>query len=416
MGRRPNGAVKQTASGTWRAEVPAGVGSKKRFTRTFDTIDQAEHWRDEQITRLSCRKVAPAAAKGRNSRSHVSNKSDLLSISEVAKIWLEYYFVTLNRGKHSRHISATENRDQCIEFCDLMGCHTGEDVTSDGLTQFHTWLADTRTDTVGVSKPKGKRPFKNGIGYCNQVIRSKHHDIQRMLTHGALHCGWTWQLGVIRDATARVDQNLQAEVREAITWKQIVQLAKELHPINQMRLWLLRVFGLRIAKSHGILLEDIYYVGKEMQINTRRHGGGFYVSDSESGEYIPVERIDNTKTPEGFRNLIVPKQMKALIETFISVFHSDFVNPASGKQPFILGLQKMEAPKISIFYSALQVAAAEHKINLAHFMEFHLEITTHDFRKSLNTDFIALDVNKDHRCLWLGQRLGDSVNEISYVM
>jgi integrase len=391
MGRHLKGTVQRTESGSWRASVPAAHGSKARTTRTFRSKGEASAWRKSAIGALSGRPVTapvpisaepgrlsvleiptptaiqPAQGESDQQGSDFADSIGLSSLEQVSAKWLDLHFRRHNKGGISREEAARDNLKQFLSYARSLGWTSGLDVTYDEFTAFFEFLVDMREapESMRIFTDRGPR-FKNGRGYAAMTVRNKKQDIVRALKHGRITGVWKLGLELEDIDLPRAFTGPDQGKGRAITWAESALIASELHPVHQVTLWLLRIFGLRISEVYGILLKDIELSAHGMTIAIRRQGGGGQFERDDDGNPEEVITRDGLKTAFSRRVLVVPAPLVPLIDTVIDIFHRDSDGAVNENQPLIPGLQVIDQPKKAGFTNALKVAAGLHRIDIGH--------------------------------------------------
>lgn len=190
-------------------------------------------------------------------------------------------------------------------------------------------------------------------------------------------------------------------------------LARHLHIVHQLTMWLMRLCGLRISETFGILVGDVLDLGRSMAISIQRQGGRAFLTRDEHGNVETRTSVHRTKTGQSVRVIVVPEPVAELVRVVIRAFHTD---PATGEVDLaarlLPGAKDPNASGQAAYRSAFAAAIASAGLDDA-----DVECTAHDLRAALLTDLAWTDdLDELARKRYAGHRAGDDVHHRHYIM
>ena len=201
-----------------------------------------------------------------------------------------------------------------------------------------------------------------------------------------------------------------------VTLEESARIAAHLHVVHQLAFWLMRASGLRISEAYGLLAGHFYCDAEgDGFFVVQDQGGRDFVVWDENQKPESVRHKEGLKTDAGYRVMVLPRPLTALVRAVIATFHTDgegFVDPYARLVPSI---RKDDAGQAG-FRSALTRAARDAGLS-ARGEALEESIVPHDLRKAVATG-LALDATTDR--LWqrrfLGHRVGSDTFDLVYVL
>ncbi|NQU38112.1 MAG: hypothetical protein HQ526_11030, partial [Actinobacteria bacterium] len=205
------------------------------------------------------------------------------------------------------------------------------------------------------------------------------------------------------------------------------------HVVHQFAFWLQRILGLRISEAFGLRIGHILPQGNGRDVVVVREQGGrrFAMIDRRSGQMSSEATSTTLKSACADRIIVVPKQMKKMIDGVIAVFHTDAEGRVDPDRRLIPGLTRAQEAGQEAFRSALAKAGQQAAIDLAgpeayrygaqgSYFESHAQVSTvlpHDLRKAIATD-VGWNPSIDPlaRRRMLGHARGVDVHERVYIL
>jgi integrase len=458
MPRRLSGSIREL-NGTFEASVPERRGSKQRVYEYFDTRDDAERWSAAAVDALYADRPVPIGAAYKRPVRHAVDASagDPTArhfFAQSAEAWHTERYIRLRVAGADRAQKVSDilrlhvlpffttmtarpedfTRELVIEFLERM---TGSRDATYPISEIATIadvperrirsLIDTGALTVrSVDKTKDRRPLirlgdlEDALGvprlraaYARTTVKSIFETVKQveayMVALGILERAVTTKLPIPRidDAALRRPPRTKPP---CVPLADVAVIARRLHIVYQLALWLLRVCGLRIGEAYGIRVGDILDFGhgdRPGLIAIERQAGKAFLTYDEFGNTVVAAEKDELKTDGSVRALMVPAALMELIRLVIDVFHTD---PLTGKvdldSRLIPGIQEAGDGKQGSFQTALrgEVDAAVAGGDLDALFR------PHDMRASLITDLAFSEVKELLRRLYAGHLPGTDVH------
>ena len=375
-------AITITASGKFRTSVPLANG--KRRSADFDGREQAEQWRDTAIAAHRAGQTIPDPDLVRRPGSDVpAGDAAAQTISSLFPKWLaENYFeqggttatrANAVRAMWARHIEpwlsafdlVTGDQVEREQVRALLAALAGRphallgefrpgptavvddtvvtltEATQHGFARstVKTWLRRKRLPgaykdaTGGWRIPlvelhrcrdagRGPASWPPSQAYADGVIKDTWRILRSVLEFGATLGIDAWTLRF--DPTSiRVPRTTQVKVPKPrmLTIAEVAQLARHLHPIHQLVLWLMMLLGLRISEVFGLHLRDLHGEQGHLFIMVRRMGGQRFEVYDADGNVESVAEVDRLKSSASLRIIPAPAHLVDLISVARRIFH-----------------------------------------------------------------------------------------------
>lgn len=112
---------------------------------------------------------------------------------------------------------------------------------------------------------------------------------------------------------------------EYVSLTQIAANAAHLRVIGQVVLWIARVTGERISEVFGLYLSDYFRDehGRPWLAVSKQGGRSSLGRNPENGRFERQDSKNHTKTEAGERTIPIPRQLAALLDELIRIFHTD---------------------------------------------------------------------------------------------
>ncbi len=180
------------------------------------------------------------------------------------------------------------------------------------LAELHQSRADSRTS--------GTWPYPRA--YADGVIQEVWRTLKAVLEYGATLGvdAWTLRFDPNKVPVPRTTQVKRPKPR-MLTIAEVVQLARHLHPIHQLALWLMMLLGLRISEVFGLYLRDLHVEQGHLFIMVRRMGGQRFEVYDADGNVESVCEVERLKSAASLRIIPVPAHLVDLITVARSIFH-----------------------------------------------------------------------------------------------
>ncbi|HVX21281.1 MAG TPA: helix-turn-helix domain-containing protein [Acidimicrobiales bacterium] len=191
-------------------------------------------------------------------------------------------------------------------------------------------------------------------------------------------------------------------------------MAGQLHVIHQSVLWLLRLCGLRISESYGLLVANVVIdTDGDGFLVGGNQGGRRFRHRTDDGEVAEGTHKESGKTDSATRLVALPAPLTALLLTLIDAYHrapDGSLDPTVRLIPTI----RAEGGGQGGFRSALRVAA---EAVGGPEDEDSYRIVPHDLRKNFATDLAwAEDVSGLVARRAMGHRVGSDVFDLVYTL
>lgn len=488
MTRPLTGGVTANSSGTFTASVPVRTGSKQRRTATFATRAAAERWRADSILLLRAGQEVPPYCRPGNPHGTSDPVSPNTQFMDVAREYIRERYVEdehgdvdrenqvtgyaaaidaylrhhglvletltrsdvrtmwqhmLNRGPTSAPASTTShtNHEELVtkkEALALLARHgsTVSDSTfkraiqagklrpveTDGRAHlFRT--GDVLAPEAGFMKPTlvpGEAP---SLGrYAHRTLADVRRTFKAVIEHAAAD-GVVIQPGVA-DAKLPKDKTPKVRIRP-LTFPEAKAIARHLHAVHQLVLWLLAILGMRISESYGLLVEDVIDFGEGnpgLIVITAQGGRKFRQRKRDKTTKI-TDRIDSTKGRKSDRILVAPPVLMELIRLVIRTFHTDATGKVSGKARLIPGLRTVDEGGQSSFRNAMTRGGKAEGIDITFDLKLRgdeargkVTPTAQALRQSYASALQADQFSLEDIRATLGHNLGTSVLHTNYLL
>jgi integrase len=429
---RPLTGYKKDRDGVWLASVPRRRGLVARVWGSFDSEAQTDVWIAVQIDRLEAGLEAQGAAKKpRRPRRDASRASAepaavaastlpsgavaIRTFEEYALAWHHEYYDLLQRGGPGRARDVMS--DLRLHILPAFGGLIETDVAS-GRALVIRWTrkmagfgaspgddVDDEAPTYATENVSGMLwlisevlLYAHTLGAPVVVVASKRGGVKPALTNGV---------------SAMKPRNRAKRKARLVSFFEARALAGELHVIHQLAMWLMRVTGLRIAESYGLINANFIFDGEWGYLLVEAKGGQTNLVRDENERVTKVSRVTTLKTDASYRVIALPHSLTTLIRHVIDVFDTDpLTGEIDGTKRLIPTIQS-EDGGIAGFRNALKAAS---RVVGGGVDEDDLVIP-HDMRKGFATDLAwtpQLEAIVKRRAM--GHRGGQDVFDLVYTL
>lgn len=411
MARPPKGSLRPRGN-RWLAAVPTLSGQPRRVEYTFATEAAAQRWIDEQLARRADgyepekpaeRGVAPLRATDADGRP-----LPLPSLGELAKAWHREWYDEMHNAGPDRSVEAWRDIELHVlpNFRRLLGSdlETGRAMVKDWLRTMSGRQPLTDDSAFRPGRKRYARETAGGFLWLLRAVLAFGRDLGYDVPHYAEGKG----IHALHPI-GRPKRRKAPLVSVATT----AEIAGQLHVIHQLVLWLLRLCGLRISESYGLLVGDFFCdPDGDGFLLAAAQGGRTFLQRTDTDEVEVTSRKEAGKTDSAYRLIALPTPLTALISTVIEVFHTDAegrINTAARLIPPIRAIAGGQAG----FRNALRIAAAA----TGQRVEEDALVAPHDLRKSFATDLAwSAEVSGLVARRAMGHRVGSDVFDLVYTL
>lgn len=253
----------------------------------------------------------------------------------------------------------------------------------------------------------GKQARARSVGYTRNQL-----DVLQRLLHYAHANG----LPVLLHAAdnVRLPDRRERSAQQPLSLTQCRDLAQHLHPVWQLPFWLMRLLGLRISEAFGLRVEDVLDFGDGGTLDIHRQGGKTFwdFAEDTGRDIVATHQTNLTKTAAGYRVIVVPESVMAMIRTAIAVFHTDTDGTVDTTATLVPSLRAGTAGGQAGFRGALTAA-----LHVEGLHEADYTVSAHLLRKSLTTDLAwNPDLPAAANRRYVGQRVGSDVFSRIYTL
>jgi integrase len=303
----------------------------------------------------------------------------------------------------------------------------GDLVAVDRTGRAHLYRLDDVFDAVTgflTTRPgsEGSSGMPAGGRYSHSTLREVRRTFMAVLTYAKSE-GITLQPNV---RTAQLPKNKTPKAKtRALTLAETAAIAGRLHVIHQLVLWLLRVLGLRISESLGLLVEDVIDAGPGHPglLTVQSQGGKKFRRRNPDGTTLVLDHVEGTKR-DSYRVLVVPDPVMAMIRVIIEVFHTDPDGAVRTQARLVPGLAEANKAGQSTFRQALKNAAAAEGLDLTFGSRRSdknrnlppVVLTPQHMRKSFATALQADNETVENLRSFMGHKRGDQVIHEHYLL
>lgn len=135
------------------------------------------------------------------------------------------------------------------------------------------------------------------------------------------------------------------------------EIASDLHVVYQLVLWLMRVAGLRIGEAYGLVVANFIDDGERALLLIEAQGGRTYRLRDDDERTVTTRRKARTKTEAGFRLIVVPGPLAAIVRIVIAAWHTDPVTGDIDGQARLVPTIQADGGGQGGFRSALKAVA-----------------------------------------------------------
>ncbi|HVX23313.1 MAG TPA: hypothetical protein VHB02_18375 [Acidimicrobiales bacterium] len=392
--------------------MPMLADSKKRVEYSFATEAAGQRWIDEQLARRAeglepekpaNRGVAPLRAVGPD-----GEPLPLPRFADLARAWHREWYEEMHNAGPDRSVEAWRDIELHLlpNFAYLLDTdlETGRAMVKDWL---RTMSGRKALSDDSAFRPGRKRYARETAGGFLWLLRSMlafgrtlGFDIPPYAEGKGIHA---------LHPVGRPKRRKAPLVSVATT----AEIAGQLHVIHQLVLWLLRLCGLRISESYGLLVGDFFCDAEgDGFLLAAAQGGRTFRQRTDADEVEVTSRKEAGKTDSAYRLIALPRPLTALISTVIEIFHSDAEGRIDTSARLIPPIRAKDGGQVG-FRNALRVAAA----SLGQSAVEDTFIAPHDLRKSFATDLAwSAEVSGLVARRAMGHRVGSDVFDLVYTL
>ncbi len=274
------------------------------------------------------------------------------------------------------------------------------------LPELH-WCRASRLGTP--TWPPG-RPYSDG------VIKDVWWILESVLTFGATAGIDAWRLG-FDPAAIRAPKTTQPKSVKPrmITIEEVARVARYLHPVHQLTLWVMVLLGLRISEAFGLHCRDLHHDKGRQFVKVRRMGGQAFAVFDADGNIESVNEVDRLKSESSLRIIPVAAHLADLLALVTTIFHTGdpderlipVLHGGGGQAAFRNALQRA-GELADVDLSSLMTVAEPDAVNrLPH---------PHDARKAFASLLGLAGIDPDTRKKLLGHAPDDDIHERVYLV
>ena len=412
MGRPARGSIRQRGD-RWLAAVPR-LDSTKQVESSFATLAEAERWRDAQLARRAQGREPEKPSRRRGPAPLLAKAleragDDEPSLTQLALAWHHEYYEELENAGPDRSVEVLRDLELHVlpYFSGLLGrdLDAGRAMVKDWLRTMSGRKALT-PDSAFVPGPTryARQTASSYLWLLRQVLayaRDRGHDVPHYAEGagiGALH-----PLGRAKRRRAPI-----------VTVEVTAAMAAQLHVVHQTVLWLLRLCGLRISESYGLVIANVVLdPDSDGFLVGGAQGGKQFRRRTDNGAVSVENRKEAGKTDSAARLIALPAPLTELLVTLIDAYHrapDGSIDPTARLIPVI----RSEGGGQSGFRSALRLAAQA--VGGPEDEESY-RVVPHDLRKNFATDLAwAEDVPGLVARRAMGHRVGSDVFDLVYTL
>ena len=323
MGRPLKGSVRRRGT-SWEASVPT-LDRSGRVTASFETETAAKVWAGAQVARLARGEEPERPAPRRRGRPGAADKArragaagaaSVPSLRALGQRWHAERYVALERADAGRAADVMADLELHVfpAFEDLLGC----DVEA-GRARVIDW----------VRVMAGKQPMDPSFAYrpprAHRYARQTVANLVWLLTEILDHARELGHEVPRYTAGVRALEPAGRPRRKAVfvPIEGTLEVARHLHVVHQVVLWLLRIGGLRISEAYGLLVANFVVDedGAGFLAVEAQGGKTFFVRDDE-GTVRRVRRKEEGKTDAAYRLVALAPPLTALLQVVVAAFHT----------------------------------------------------------------------------------------------
>jgi integrase len=485
MSRRLTGTKTRVDAG-WRVELPVSHGATGRTRHTFLREADADAWLTAGIACLTRREGLPLPPVGQLTRD--SRRAPVpvgTTFKAVADEWADERYIELNRADLDREDQVRAHIRRIDAFL-TSNCLVMETMTRQRVKELSMWLVRP-DDALSASIPPGFDPNRRvtisqalqlpgnvsrstikrriGTGELKPVAREGGTDLFTVAdlwaanvfggesglrrgprTHGAVSprvasdamwvfnsvCAYGSSVLNVDVPKDRATLVMPRAARKAPKPKAPVELltcvevARRLHVVHQLTLWIMRILGVRIGEAFGIRVGDVVDlgVGQPGLVRINEQGGRKMRNRGASGQVIEGHSTTVLKNEHSYRVIVVPPMLMELIRTFITIFHTDEADAVLMNERLIPGLTAPGRGGQGTFRDALTAVVEELREEMADaqwVLPFEdltgaFCLTPHGMRATLLSDLDHRGIKDGHLKRLAGHVRGSSVLHRHYLM
>jgi hypothetical protein len=401
-GRPLTGSVSQLPSGMWEASLPYQRGSRRRVRAVFASRTAADAWIATGIADIGAGRPVTAPATTAVDTSHW--------LVDVVDAWFDSKYRRAQRSGPTRANAVRGHLDNHILPFFTSRWSKPSDVHLDDCEVFMLNLAGRCTaDGRSVMGTDEELPAvtQEYAGEIKRTLRAAlaHALARQIITHNpATVIEASDPLG-----TAIMRASPSGRGKVMLTFLEVHRIARGLHPVHQLVLWMQRILGLRIAEVYGIEIGDIVRDGEYGVAVIASQGGRTFHRWTANGGIETCTSVDNTKNVQSDRFVVVPPMLMRLIDGFIAAFHTAADGSVDPNARLIPAMKHAAEGGIEGYTAALKLAAG-HEIDQD-------SVCSHDLRRGLCTDLKWFStVSEFIQRRLVGHAAGPDVHDRCYVL
>lgn len=444
MGRPLTGRLHQRGDGRWVVEVPAARGDRRRFRADFATEFSATAWRDRALAALNdgrplppvvetvtaalllqsplgpAQTTAVAVAGTEPEDGDRAGETPAMTVEQVAADWVAERYYLARRGGAERAA-----RVQSIVRTHVVPALTayfdaGVPLTRAGYRDILVGLVSPHSDVPGKRGPKAES------GLSEEYAKDVRTILDSVLAHGTATAGWQVPFDPAGVPTPRAGVSSVKAGKEwaPVSMADCARIAAHLHPVHQLVLWLVRIFGLHPGEAFGVRICDVEHllVGSgRAWVQLSAQGGRLFRDYGEHvGSVETSTRRESMKTRFNVRRALAPRQLVELIDAVIEVFHVDpvtgHVDPEARLIPDLDGRGGGLSGFTYAFGRAVSKAGVVRRSAKRLDRGDYGPPTPKDLRDAMATDLARPDVPEYEAKRWIGHAPGTGVHDTVYVL
>lgn len=321
--------------GKFQASVPVERGSSKRHYEVFDTKAQANAWCALAVANLqdglplpSRDAVLAEADPSRQARRPSTRPAAAVprvrhTVAQVTDAWFHEVYIDGRSGGADRAntVRAMLNR-RVVPFLSPI-LDAGKPLTRDA---YRTYLGELgRPSSVHETTGRGPRTYQ---GLSQDTLSDVRRCLDAVIKLGVSMGAWSldFNLADVRTPRSRRDTAPKAA---ALSLRDVARIAEHMHAVHQVTLWTCRVLTLRLGEAYGIRVKDLAPLGdgsgRGLLWLHAQGGRKFHTFDGE--DVVRTFHKEGMKHGYSERMQMVPRQLMAVFEVVIDVFHT---NPDTG--------------------------------------------------------------------------------------
>lgn len=318
MGRPLTGSLEPLPSGSWRASVPAAPGSRERVRATFPEETSGRLWIDQALADL------------RGGRRPLKPFTIDRSPRAVFEHWHLQRYELYETAQPERAAAVRKHFDTYLQpFLDQCEVTDVVDISQDVVAGLAAYLAGKAAPVTvhrggQVVGQRDIEPLAVALdpGTAGNITGVLRLMLESARLRGLIDRNPTEGL----PASAKPHQGKRKPIREKagdVPLTDVRDVARRLHVIHQVVLWMLRLLGLRVSEAFGPHVGDLIDEGDFGLLAIDRQGGRSFLVRDESGQVVRRDEKERLKTPTSVRVVVVPAALLRLFRILIDAYHTD---------------------------------------------------------------------------------------------